>query len=82
MAKTLLGTVSHYYARIGVAVVDLVGDIHFGDKISVEGPTTDVHQTVTSLQIDKEGVKTVKGGEQVGLRVEGPVKVGDNVYLE
>ncbi len=82
MVKKLLGTVSHYYARINVAVIDLVEDMRVGDRISIEGPSTDVHQTVNSMQIDKENVKTVKGGNQVGLRVEGTVKVGDNVYLD
>lgn len=82
MAKRLLGRVSHYYAKIGVAVVDLVEDIHAGDRISVEGPTTDLHQTVAGMQIDREEVKTVKGGSQVGLRVVERVKVGDNVYLD
>lgn len=78
--KKLIGTVSHYYTKIGVAVIDLKDTLSVGDQISIEGATTNLQQTVDSMQIEHENVKIANRGDSVGLKVIDRVRNGDSVY--
>ena len=80
MEKKRVGVVSHYYNKIGVAVVDLEDTLNLGDSISIEGKTTNLQQTVTSMQIEHEPVKTAGKGQSIGLKVNERVREGDIVY--
>lgn len=82
MVKSLIGKVSHYYPKIGVAVVDVQGALKVGDKISIEGASTDIHQTVDSMQVEHKSVDSAKKGDSVGMKVQGRVRINDNVYRE
>ena len=37
-----IGTVTHYYSRLSVAVLDLSAEIHQGDDIHIKGRITDL----------------------------------------
>ena len=78
--KELIGTVEHYYTKIGVAVVNLEGNLSVGDKISIEGATTNIQQTVDSMQVEHETVENAKAGDSVGMKVVDRVRPGDQVY--
>ena len=78
--KELVGTVEHYYTKIGVAVVNLEGNLSVGDKISIEGATTNIQQTVDSMQVEHEEVENAKAGDSVGMKVADRVRPGDQVY--
>ncbi len=78
--KQLVGKVTHYYSKIAVAIVELEGDLEYGDRISIEGPSTNIEQTVDSMQIEHVAVKTAHKGDAVGLKVPDKVRPGDNVY--
>ena len=78
--KKLVGTVEHYYTKIGVAVVNLEASLTVGDKISIEGATTNIQQNVESMQVEHEEVKEAKAGDSVGMKVTDRVRPGDNVY--
>ncbi len=78
--KKLVGKISHYYSHIGVAVVDLTDSLAKGDNISIEGTTTNIQQTVDSMQIEHDNVATANKGDSVGLKVKDRVRNGDNVY--
>jgi len=78
--KELVGTVEHYYTKIGVAVVNLEGNLSVGDKISIEGATTNIQQTVDSMQVEHEEVENAKAGDSVGMKVVDRVRPGDQVY--
>ncbi len=65
MEKKLVGKISHYYNKIGVAVVELVDDLKEGDKISIEHGDTAFEQTVESMQIEHEKVKEAKKDRQL-----------------
>ena len=82
MSKTLekLGDVSHYYTKIGVAVVELTAPIRIGDRIAIKGMTTNFEQTVGSMQIEHDDVGEAGAGDSIGLKVEGRVREGDIVY--
>ena len=75
-----IGKIAHFFSKINVAVVDLTAPINVGDKIRVMGPTTDFEQTVDSMQIEHENVKTAKKGQSIGLKVKDRVRENDTVY--
>jgi len=78
--KKLIGKVMHYYSKIGVAIVELEDDLQQGDQISIEGATTNIQQTVDSMQVEHEAVKSAHRGDAVGLKVPDKVRPGDVVY--
>jgi F0F1-type ATP synthase beta subunit len=75
-----VGNVTHYFTRIGVAVIELTDALSAGDKILFQGSTTDFEQTVASMQIEHQNIATAKGGQSVGMKVEQRVREGDVVY--
>lgn len=78
--KKPIGKVSHYYTKIGVAVIDLNDSLAVGDKISIEGASTKFTQTVDSMQIEHKDVKQATSGDSIGLKVVERVREGDKVY--
>lgn len=78
--KKLVGKVVHYFAKIGVAVIDLEAPLAVGDKISIEGATTDFKQKVKSMQIEHKEVEKAKKGDSIGMKVKDRARGGDNVY--
>jgi putative protease len=78
--EKLVGKVTHYFNNIGVAVVKLSATLKKGDKIHIVGPTTDVKQTASSMQINLKPLAEVKKGKDVGLKVKDRVRAGDAVY--
>ena len=78
--KKLIGKVTHYYSKIGVAIIELDDEMQYGDEISIEGPVTDIQQVVDSMQIEHEPVKMAHKGDAVGLKVKDKVNPGDHVY--
>jgi len=75
-----VGKVTHFFSKISVAVVDLTATLAVGDRIRVRGPTTDFEQTVESMQIEHENVKTAKAGQSIGLKVKERAREKDTVY--
>jgi putative protease len=78
--KHLVGKVSHYFTNISVAVIDLDAPLNVGDLIKIEGATTDLLQTVESMQVEHKPVAAGRKGDSVGMRVKDRVRGGDNVY--
>ncbi len=76
-----IGKVTHYYDKIGVAIVELDADLAVGDKIKfVRGGEDLFDQTVTSIQIEHEKKDTAGKGDVVGLKTDVVVKEGAEVY--
>lgn len=80
MNYTPVARITHYFNKIGVAVLDLSDTLSVGDVIHIVGHTTDFCQTVKSLQIDHHHVMTVDAGDDVALKVPDRVRAGDQVY--
>lgn len=81
MADVKIGTVSHYYDKIGVAVVELVGNLAVGDTIKlVRGGEELFSQKVESMQMEHEKLETAKKGQAIGLKVDQEVKDGAEVF--
>lgn len=80
MEKKLVGKISHYFTKIGVGVIELSDELKVGDRISIEGATTNLQQTVNSMEIEHESVQSASAGQSIGLKVEQRVREGDLVY--
>jgi putative protease len=75
-----IGLVSHYFVKISVAVVELKEALSAGDRILIQGETTNVEQTVESMQIENENIPSAAAGQSIGLKVDQRVREGDKVY--
>ena len=75
-----VGRIAHFFSKISVAVVELKAPLSVGDKIRVQGPTTNFEQTIQSMQIEHENVKSAKKGESIGLKVNERVRENDTVF--
>ncbi len=80
MPEERIGVVKDYFARIGVAGIDLEGSIRVGDTIHIKGHTTDLEQPVESIQIEHEQVEEAKAGDAIGIKVQDRCRDGDVVY--
>lgn len=80
MEKKKVGKITHYYQKIGVAIVDLEDTLSVGDQIEISGPNTNMTQNVDSMQIEHEDVQQAKKGMSIGLKVKDRVKENDVVY--
>lgn len=80
--ETMIGRVTHYYPRIGVAAVVLENHIATGDRIHILGPHDDLHQPVTSMELDHTPITEADAGQDIGIRVAGRVHKGGLVYRE
>jgi putative protease len=78
--KKLVGRVTHYFANLGVAVVELTEEVKVGDKLAIEGATTKIEQKLDSMQIDKNPVEKAGAGQSIGLKTKDRVRPGDVVY--
>jgi phage terminase small subunit len=75
-----VGRITHFFSKIGVAVIELSKPLKVGDTIAVKGPTTDFEQLVDSMQIEHEDVQKAEAGQSIGLKVAQRVRETDLVY--
>jgi putative protease len=82
MSKSLekVGEITHYFTRIGVAVVDLSGPLKVGDRIAIKGMTTNYEMQVASMQIEGTDIEGAGDGDDIGMKVDDRVRQGDIVY--
>ena len=78
--ETEIGSVMTYYSNIGVAAIDLTGNVKVGDTIIIRGHTTNVEQLLDSMEIDHQSVQEANSGDQIGVKVAGKVRKKDGVY--
>ncbi|MBT4935912.1 hypothetical protein HOL21_01900 [Candidatus Woesearchaeota archaeon] len=79
MAEKPRGKVTHYYDKIGVAVVLVDKIMRKGDKVQI-GKRSFFKQKITSMQINKERVDIARKGKEIGLKVKDRVRVGDRIF--
>lgn len=80
MADVQVGKVTHYYNKIGVAIIDVSAPIKVGDTIKISGHDKEFTQAVASMQIEHHKVQEAKKGDVIGLKVDQAVKEKDLVY--
>jgi len=74
-----VGRVTHFFPKIGVAVVALTDDLKQGDEIHLTGPHTDFTQKAASMQVEHRTITAATQGQEIGLKVDREVKVGDRI---
>ena len=81
MTEEKIGMVQDYFAKIGVAGIQLTeGSLRVGETIHVRGHTTDFQQVVDSMQIERESVQEAGPGQVIGVKVKDRVRQHDIVY--
>ncbi len=80
--KKLIGKVTHYYDKVGVAIVKLSAPVTAGDEVHICGNKTDFEQTIESMQVEHEDIKKAKKGDEIGIKVDDKVREGDEVYAK
>src|SRR5205809_2433583 len=76
-----VGEVFHFYGNIGVAAIRLTDDgIAIGDTVQIQGPSTNLEQTVETLQIEHADVSRAGPGQEVGMKVRDRVREKDFRY--
>ncbi len=75
-----VGKVTHFYDRIGVAVVTLDRVLKIGDRIKIGKADSFFEQEVRSMQFDHKPLQSAKKGQEVGLKVDETVHSGDLLF--
>jgi len=78
--KVEVGKIIHFFPKINVAVVHATKEIKVGDMLLIEGRGKSFEQIVTSMQVEHKNVTDAKPGNEVGMKMNQPVKEGDVVY--
>jgi len=79
--KEKIGIVFKYFAKPGVAAIRIEsGTMAVGDRIAIQGATTDFEQTIDSMEIDNEKVESAGAGQSVGIKTLERVRPNDIVY--
>ena len=74
------GRIEHFYSKASVAVVEVTTPLKQGDKIVIKGSTTNVEQTVDSMEIEHKAIQIAQPGQRVGMKVAGRVRENDVIY--
>jgi len=77
-SKTI-GTITQYFEKINVAVIELTGILSVGDCISYETADGRYEQVVDSMQIERAPVFTAKRGDDIGIKLQKRPVVGGEV---
>ena len=80
--KTLVGFVTKYYGKIGVAEIILKsGKLKKGDGIVIEGKSTFVQQTVESMESKNKQIQVAEKGEIIAIKVCLQVRKNDKILV-
>ncbi len=78
----LVGKVTHYYDKIGVAIVSVENQtIKVGDTLKFSGHDQEFNQKVESIQMEHEKLDEAKPGQVVGIKTDKRVREKDQVFL-
>jgi len=80
MPEEEVGKVSTFFARPVVAGIDLTSTLNVGDRIHIQGHTTDLELTVESMQINNVDVTQGNAGDSIGVKVPDRVRPGDHIF--
>ncbi len=77
-----IGTVTHYFGGIKVAIIKFKKPVKVGVNIRISGATTDFTQKIASMQFNHEQISIAKKGKSVGIKVSKRVREGDAIREE
>ncbi|KPJ57412.1 hypothetical protein AMJ49_00525 [Parcubacteria bacterium DG_74_2] len=76
----LVGEVTHYFGKIGVAVIKISDVLKVGDEIKIVDGGEEFTQIIESMQIEHQNIQEAKAGDLIGLKVNQKVREGYKVY--
>lgn len=76
-----IGKIAHYFGKIGVAIIELTNTLKVGDKIHIQGHTSDWQQTIHSMQSEHQAIEEAHKGDVIGINSKDHAREGDTVYL-
>ncbi len=80
--KVLLGRVSNYFAKLGVAELTLDHKgLKVGDSIVIEGNDVYFEQKVGSLEIDSKSIKKAQKGDKIAIKMDKKVKKNNQISV-
>ncbi|HCC68771.1 MAG TPA: translation elongation factor-like protein [Nitrospiraceae bacterium] len=78
--EVLVGRITHFYKKIGVAAVEVKESLTVGDTIHIKGHTTDLEQKIESIELEHQKIPKADMGQVVGVKVKDHVRENDLVY--
>jgi putative protease len=78
--ESQIGRVTHFYKKISVAIVKLSDSLLVGDTVHISGHTTDLTQTIDSMQMEHQNIEKAEKGQTIGIKVNDEVRVKDIVF--
>ncbi len=75
-----IGKITHYFSKLGVAVVKLDKPLRVGEMIKVAGHDKTFTQEVESMQVDHAPIDLAQPGQTIGLKVKEKVHEGNRIY--
>ncbi len=81
-AANFIGSIIHYFPHVQAAVIKLAGPLAIGETIKIKGHTTDLTQSISSMQMDRVDITNAKKGAEIGVQVSTRVRQGDKVYKQ
>ncbi len=79
-AEKPLGRITHLYGQIGVAVVTVQKSMKLGDKVRIGKNDAFIEQEIKSMQYNHQHLTAAKKGQEIGMKVDSRVRVGDSVF--
>ncbi len=81
MTDLKIGSVTHYYDKIGVAIIELDSDLAKGDKVKfVRGGEDLFDQEIDSIQVEHKNIDKAGKGDVVGIKAVQELKAGSEVW--
>ncbi|MCX6731530.1 MAG: hypothetical protein NTX55_00895 [Candidatus Parcubacteria bacterium] len=74
-----IGRVIHYFDKAMVAVIRLTDDLRVGDSVKFVHGENEFIQTIDSMEVEHEKIKSAKKGDEVAVKVEQKAKEGTKV---
>lgn len=75
-----IGVVTHFFSKLGVAIVKFNTKVLLGTKLQFKGATTDFTEVIESMQYNHQPIREAKKGQEVGIKVNEKVREGDEVF--
>jgi putative protease len=80
MVEEQIGTITNYFSRIGVAVIQLTAPLEIGDEIHIQGGDRDFRQKVESMQIEHQSIEKAEAGQEVAIKLDQKARPNDVVH--
>ncbi len=76
-----IGIVEDYLAHKQVFITTLQTSLTLGEHIHIRGCTTDIQQTIDSIEWNHQAISHAEGGQTVGIKASHKVRKHDYIYL-